>query len=527
MARSLVSLQVQAEAPFLWNTKGILASLADQFSWLLDLQWYCWVAWSTWIIRPQTQKLAETFASLDMKIRSQVRLTQDDYIWVVDALIGIIEATFLNENTKVEALRQTILQRILKDQDLHHIITSAFSVVEVISILLSTVIYTVNCTWIAPISTIPMLAWPYLQYVASKPLHDYREPIPKNYQLQLKHLEIEERSRARNPILHLIYTVAFAVSIHAVPNSFIGDKPITKPIIENTSARLSDAISWKISFSEVIRWPYFLLLWVWLEVLAAYLFLFQAKRNQKTMNKRTGMLLPFLERLPNKNQDFFLRTLEALFAFKQAISAIESWWNTDEKAFFRLIDTLNTSLKALERGADPEIQWLFRQTIQLIASLRVNIAHHTTPDVWTYPLLELVRNRIDQVQRIPKKRFRSQAWWDPSNDWDTERTETQKRQEQERMKIKRQESIKNINFPQRMKQSEMINFLQFMEWTRTEWKWSHFAYSVKDSISWTIHNVIMSNTSEMYGTTFSRWIFATGISPEFVWWKWNDFQSSI
>ncbi len=77
---------------------------------------------------------------------------------VVDALTDIIEGSFINEDTKFETLRQAILQRILKDQDLHHKITSAFSVVEVISILLASVIYTVNCSWIAPVSTIPMLA---------------------------------------------------------------------------------------------------------------------------------------------------------------------------------------------------------------------------------------------------------------------------------------------------------------------------------------------------------------------------------
>jgi hypothetical protein len=61
-----------------------------------------------------------------------------------------------------------------------------------------------------------------------------------------------------------------------------------------------------------------------LQVLAAYLFIFQAKRNQKIMDKRTGILLPYLEQLPEKNQDFFLRTLEALKIFKQSVADIQS-----------------------------------------------------------------------------------------------------------------------------------------------------------------------------------------------------------
>lgn len=76
--------------------------------------------------------------------------------------------------------------------------------------------------------------------------------------------------------------------------------------------------------------------------------MFQAKSSQKTIAKRTGVLLPYLERLPNKNQDFFLKTLETLRTFKNAVAEVKSQKNVDEKAFYRLVNTLNESLTKLE-----------------------------------------------------------------------------------------------------------------------------------------------------------------------------------
>lgn len=522
MARTVANFRAQAEAPFLKTTWGVLASLSDQSSWLLDLQWYLRVASGAWLIQSQTQQLAETFESLDTKISHQEKLTQSDYMRVVDALIDLIDASFLNEETKIETLRQAILQRMLKDQDLHHKITSAFSVVEVISIVLSTVIYAVNCTWIAPISTIPMLAWPYLQYKGSEPLHDYRQPLLKNYQLQLKHFEIEEKNRSRNPILYLIYAVAFTVSVHTVPYSYVKENTPSLGTKEATTARAWNDISWKMSIAEAIRWPYFVGLWLCLEILAAYLFMFQAKSSQKTIAKRTGVLLPYLERLPNKNQDFFLKTLETLRTFKNAVAEVKSQKNVDEKAFYRLVNTLNESLTKLEWEAHPEIQKLFQQTTELIAKLTKNVQCNQNLDAWTYPLLEFIRRRTEkiQVQNFPAKWKTSEDLPETSTQVDSEQPDTRVDLLEENMKI-----IKEINLPNRMEKAKIIDFLEFMGGTRKERKWSHYSYEITHDSS--TYSVVLWGKDEYFWDTVRSWIMRSGLPPEFVLQKWQEFNTRL
>ncbi len=262
------------------------------------------------------------------------------------------------------------------------------------------------------------------------------------------------------------------------------------------------------------------MIWIMLQVLAAYLFIFQAKRNQKIMDKRTGILLPYLEQLPEKNQDFFLRTLEALKIFKQSVADIQSSWAPDEKAFYRFINTLNTSLTALEKDADPEIRGLFQQTTQLIANLRANIPSGQSPDVWTYRLLDYVRRRSEQTQNLPKKWQNATSWWAT----DDHSREEQKRIIEEENKARKAELIKQIDFPRRMKHVDFIRFLEFMWWKQERWHWSHFSYSITDTTSWNTYTITVAKKTENYWDTFRAWIFQTNISAEFVLQKWREFN---
>lgn len=518
MAKSVTSFRNKVEVPFTKSTSGTLASLSDQFSWLLDLQGYLWVAWDSWIIWLKTKELAKNLEGLDGKISRQEKLTKEDYMIVVHALIDLIEDSFLNEKTKIETLRKAILLRILEDQDLHHKITSAFSVVEVLSILISVITYSVNCHWIAPVVTTPLLVWPYVQYKASEPLHDYRKELPKNYQLQIKHLEMEEANRKRSPILHIVYLIAFNVSILLVPYTLMEGNVGVNKTVEEIKSRAWKAVDWNINFKEVIKWPYFLLLGLLLEMLAVYLFIFQAKRNQKTMAKRTWVLLPYLEKLPEKNKEFFLQTLDALKTFKQSLSEIETPWNQNEKDFYRLIDTLNDSLSRLEQDADPEIKKLFKQTTELIAKIKGSASSVPPLDTWTYRLLEFVRVRArGQTQNLPSKWKVQPNWWDDTtekhwrNDGEWESNET-------RLRL-----IQGIKFPRRMKQLEAIKFLEFIGWTRQPRKWSHFSYEVH--FEWSKYSIVLSDREEYFGDVLRDWIVNSWLSPEFVLRKWEQYNA--